>query len=64
MQATDKESETNQLLAGLHGFNKEKGLFIVHKCFFYQFLSLEHAQKNTSLFYNHHGSYEDVQLQE
>ena len=28
----------------------------------YEFRSLDHAQKNSSLFYNHHGSYEDMQL--
>ena len=29
---------------------------------FYEFRSLEHAEKNKSLFYNHHGSYEFIQL--
>ena len=29
---------------------------------FYEFRSLEHAQKNNSLFYNHHGGYENIQL--
>ena len=29
---------------------------------FYEFRSLEHAQKSNSLFYNHHNSYEDIQL--
>ena len=29
---------------------------------FYEFRSLEHVNKNNSLFYNHHGSYEDIQL--
>ena len=29
---------------------------------FYEFRSLEHAQKNKSLFYNHHGGYEFIQL--
>ena len=29
---------------------------------FYEFRSLEHAEKNKSLFYNHHGSYENIQL--
>ena len=121
MQATNEEMEGNQLIAGLSGFNKDKGLDIVHKwCHFcsikecvtgihwfpeplhftyletnthytlyghrhdqsilsilrirhnlptvqktwefYEFRSLEHAQKNNSLFYNHHGSYEYIQL--
>ena len=35
IQATDEELEGNQLLAGLSGFNKDKGLDIVHKwCYF------------------------------
>ena len=29
---------------------------------FYEFRSLEHAEKNKSIFYNHHGSYENIQL--
>ena len=29
---------------------------------FYEFRSLEHAEKNKSLFYNHHNSYECIQL--
>ena len=29
---------------------------------FYEFRSLEHAPKKKKLFYNHHGSYEDIQL--
>ena len=31
IQATNEELEGNQLLAGLSGFNKDKGLDIVHK---------------------------------
>ena len=30
---------------------------------FYEFRSLEHAQKNNSLFFNHHGSYEVAKFQ-
>ena len=29
---------------------------------FYEFRSLEHVNQNNSLFYNHHGGYEDIQL--
>ena len=29
---------------------------------FYEFRSLNNAKQNNSLFYNHHGSYEDIQL--
>ena len=29
---------------------------------FYEFRSFDHAEKNKSLFYNHHGSYEFIQL--
>ena len=29
---------------------------------FYEFRSLDHAEKNKSLFYNHHCSYEFIQL--
>ena len=29
---------------------------------FYEFRSFNHAQKNKSLFYNHHGHYEFIQL--
>ena len=119
MNATTNELEGIQLLAGLSGFNKDKGLGILNEwCYFfsikecvtdehwlkdpvpllsngkqhilhghshdqtilsilrvrhnllsvqktwdfYEFRSLEHAQKNKSLFYNHHGSYEFIQL--
>ena len=121
MKATDKELEGNQLIAGLSGFNKKLGLFLLHQWCefcrvkeavtgihwfeepyhytdleknlhytlhghrhdqsilsilrirysiptvqktweFYEFRSLEHAKQNNSLFYNHHGSYEDIQL--
>ena len=119
IQATDEELEGHQLLAGLTGFNKDKGLDILHKwCHFcsikecvygihwlkeplpimsngkqyilyghrhdqsilsilrirhklptvlktwelYEFRNFDHAEKNNSLFYNHHGSYEDIQL--
>ena len=35
LSANDEELKGNQLLAGLSGFNKEKGLEMVHKwCFF------------------------------
>ena len=35
MNVTDKELEGNQLLAGLTGFNKDRGLDILHKwCYF------------------------------
>ena len=121
MEVTDEEMEGTQLLAGLTGFNKNKGLGILHECIwchfcsmkgcvfgehwlnepvpimsngkqfsvlghghdqsilsilriryklptvlktwdFYEFRSLEHANQNNSIFYNHHGSYENIQL--
>ena len=96
IQATDEELEGYQLLAGLTGFNKDKGLDILHKwchfcsikeCVFgehwlkepvlrirhklptvlktwdfYEFRSFEHAKQNNSLFYNHNGGYEFIQL--
>ena len=34
LSANDEELKGNQLLAGLSGFNKEKGLEMVNKCFF------------------------------
>ena len=121
MKATEKELKANQLIAGLSGFNKEKGLdLLLEWCYFcsikecvtgmhwfpeplhftyletnthytlyghrhdqsilsilrvrhnlptvqkiwefYEFRSLDHVKQNNSLFYNHHGSYEDIQL--
>ena len=31
MEATDKELKANQLIAGLSGFNKKLGLFLLHQ---------------------------------
>ena len=39
------------------------GLLTVQKTWqFYEFRSSDHAKQNNSLFYNHHGTYEDIQL--
>ena len=49
IQATDEELEGNQLLAGLSGFNKEKGVGIVHKwcnfCSIKECVTVEHWLK-------------------
>ena len=38
MQATEKELEGTQLIAGLSGFNKKQGLFVLHQwCEYCQF---------------------------
>ena len=37
------------------------GLLTVQKTWeFYEFRSLDHAKQNNSLFYNHHGNYENI----